>query len=78
MTSLDQNARSGQGDSRLAFSIMFFAIALLCLLLGWAEGVRHGTTFMHIPENRLALISAAVLGALGFLFLIWSRLGRRS
>ena len=35
----------------LAFSIMFFSGALLCFLLGWADGVRHDKTFLHIPET---------------------------
>lgn len=52
---------------------MFFAVAVLCLLLGWANGVRHDTTYLHIPETGSWLIATAVLGGLGLLFLLWSR-----
>ena len=62
----------------LAFSIMFFAVAVLCLLLGWAEGVRQDTTFLHIPQNGGWLIATGILAALGFFLLIWSRGARRS
>jgi hypothetical protein len=62
----------------LAFSIMFFAGALLCFLLGWADGVRHGKTFLHIPQTGSFLVVAAILAALGIVFLVWSRSAKRS
>jgi hypothetical protein len=61
----------------LAFSIMFFAGALLCFLLGWADGVRRDKTFLHIPETASFLVAAAILAALGIVFLLWSRSGKR-
>ena len=61
----------------LAFSIMFFAGALLCFLLSWADGVRHGKTFLHIPETASFLVATAILGALGVAFLVWSRPPKR-
>jgi hypothetical protein len=65
-------------DSALAFSIIFFAVALLCFLLGLADGVRHDRTYLHIPETGSWLVAAAILGALGLLFFLWSRVLRRS
>ena len=62
----------------LAFSIMFFAGALLCFLLGWADGVRHDRTYLHIPETGSWLVAAAILGALGVIFFVWSRATTRS
>ena len=61
----------------LAFSIMFFAGALLCFLLGWADGVRHGKTFLHIPETGSFLVATAVSAALGIVFLARARASRR-
>jgi hypothetical protein len=61
----------------LAFSIMFFSGALLCFLLGWADGVRHGKTFLHIPETDSFLVATAAFAALGILFLVRSRASRR-
>lgn len=77
MTPTEPTARDNRGDSPLAFSIMFFAVALLCLLLGWAEGVRKDTRFLHIPESGGWLIATAILAALGIFFLVWSRSARR-
>ena len=51
MTSPDPTPRQARGESMLAFSIMFFSGALLCFLLGWADGVRHDKTYLHIPET---------------------------
>jgi hypothetical protein len=62
----------------LAFSIMFFGGALLCFLLGWADGVRRDKTFLHIPESGSFLVAAAILAALGIVFLVWSRSAKRS
>ncbi len=62
----------------LAFSIMFFCLALLCLMLGWADGVRHDRSYLHIPETGSWLVATAILAALGVLLLVWSRVGKRS
>ena len=56
---------------------MFFAVGLLCLMLGWADGVRHGRTYLHVPETGGWLIATALLVALGFVFMVWSRSARR-
>jgi hypothetical protein len=61
-----------------AFSIMFFAIALLCFLLGWADGVRHDKSYLHIPQTGSFLVATAVLVAVGVVFLISARGSRRS
>lgn len=68
---------SSKRDSFLAFSIMFFSVALLCLLLGWAEGVRKDTTYLHIPQSGGWLIATGILAVCGFLLLIWSRATKR-
>ena len=62
----------------LAFSIMFFAVALLCFLLGWADGVRHDKAFLHIPETGGFLVATAILAAVGVAFLVRSRAIRRN
>ena len=62
----------------LAFSIMFFSGALLAFLLGWADGVRHDRTYLHIPETGSWLVAAAILGGLGAIFFVWSRRAKRS
>ena len=61
----------------LAFSIMFFSGALLCFLLGWADGVRHGRTYLHIPETGSWLVATAILIALGVAFFVRSRATKR-
>ena len=61
----------------LAFSIMFFAGALLCFLLGWADGVRRDKTFLHIPETGSFLVATVVFVALGIVFLARSRASHR-
>ena len=61
----------------LAFSIMFFSGALLCFLLGWADGVRHGKTLLHIPQTGSFLVVTAVFAALGIVFLARSRATKR-
>jgi hypothetical protein len=78
MTPSDPTPRSTRGESMLAFSIMFFCGALLCFLLGWADGVRHDKTYLHIPETGGWLVATAVLAAVGVAFLVWSRAGKRS
>jgi amino acid transporter len=78
MTPSDPSTRERRADSALAVSIMFFGVTLLCLLLGWAEGVRRGTRYLHIPETGGWLVAAAVLGAIGAVFLVWSRGAKRS
>jgi hypothetical protein len=62
----------------LAFSIMFFSVALLCLMLGWADGVRHDKAYLHIPETGSWLVATAILAGLGVILLLWSRMARRS
>ena len=57
---------------------MFFAVALLCFLLGWADGVRHDKTYLHIPETGGWLVATAILGTLGLIFFAWSRARKRS
>ena len=57
---------------------MFFAVALLCLLLGWADGVRHGAAYLHVPETGGWLVAAAIFGAIGAIFLVWSRGTKRA
>lgn len=60
----------------LAFSIMFFSVALLCFMLGWADGVRHGRAYLHFPVDGW-LVATGVLALLGVAFLGWSRAGKR-
>ena len=55
---------------------MFFAVALLCFLLGWANGVRHDTRYLHIPETGSWLVATTVLGVIGALLLVISRARR--
>jgi len=78
MTSPDPTPRQSRGESMLAFSIMFFSGALLCFLLGWADGVRHGRTYLHIPETGGWLVATAILIALGVAFFVRSRATKRS
>lgn len=78
MTPKDPTLAKSRSESMLAFSVMFFALALLCLLLGWADGVRHDKTYLHIPETGSFLVATAILAVLGVLFLVWSRRGKRS
>ena len=61
----------------LAFSIMFFSGALLCFLLGWADGVRHGKAFLHIPQTGSFLVATAGFAVLGIVFLARSRPTKR-
>ncbi|MEO8043842.1 MAG: hypothetical protein ABI674_02960 [Spartobacteria bacterium] len=78
MTPSDSTPRQTRGESLLAFSIMFFSVALLCFMLGWADGVRHGSAYLHFPRMDGWLIATASLSGLGVLFLVWSRAGKRS
>lgn len=77
MTPSNPTPRQSRDEPALAFSIIFFALGLLCFLLGWADGVRHGRTYLHIPETGGWLVATAILGALGLLFLLWSRSVKR-
>ena len=61
----------------IAFSIKFFSGALLCFLLGWADGVRHDRAYLHIPETGSWLVATAILAALGVTFFVWSRATKR-
>jgi len=47
-------------------------------MLGWADGVRHDRTVLHIPESGGWLIATGILVALALVFLVWSRSGKRS
>ena len=78
MPSSDLTPRTSRSETVLACSIIFFSLALLSFLLGWADGVRHGRTYLHIPETGGWLVVAAILGALGVIFLVWSRAKKRS
>jgi hypothetical protein len=69
--------RPARGDSAVAFSIIFFSVALLCLLLGWADGVRHDRSYLHIPETGSWLVATAILAGLGVALLLWSKVGKR-
>jgi len=77
MPSTDPTLRQSRNESMLAFSIMFFSGALLCFLLGWADGVRHDRTYLHIPETGGWLVATAILVLLGVAFLVWSRAPKR-
>lgn len=77
MTPTDPSHPVQRGDNTRAIGIMFFAVALLCLLLGWAQGVRKDTAFLHIPESGAWLVATVILAAFGVLFLFWSRALRR-
>lgn len=76
MTSTNPTPEKSEGDSRLAISIMFFAIAWLFFMLGWADGVRHDRTYLHIPQNGGWLVATVVMLAIGIAFLVWSRSAR--
>lgn len=78
MTPYDPTPRQTKGESMLAFAIMFFSVALLCLMLGWADGVRHNRSYLHIPETGSWLVATAILAALGVILLVWSRVAKRS
>jgi hypothetical protein len=56
---------------------MFFAIGFLCLMLGWADGVRKDTTYLHIPESGGWLVATGILFLIGLLLLVWSRAAKR-
>jgi hypothetical protein len=69
--------RQSRSDSFIAFSIMFFSSALLCFMLGWADGVRHDRHYLHIPETGGWLTASAIFVLLGIACLVWSRRGTR-
>ena len=73
MSHADPTTSGDRRDALLACGIIFFALTLLCLLLGGAEGVRQGTRYLHIPETGICLVIAAILGCIGAFFLLWSR-----
>jgi hypothetical protein len=77
MTPSDPTPRQSRNESMFAFSIMFFSGALLCFLLGWADGVRHDKTFLHVPQTGSFLVAAAIFAALGIVFLARARATRR-
>jgi len=73
MNPSDPTPRQSRRESTVACSIIFFAVALLCFLLGWADGVRHDRAYLHIPETGGWLVATAILGGLGVLCLLLSR-----
>ncbi len=77
MISSDPTPRPARGQSALAFAIMFFAVALLTFMLGWADGVRHGRGMLHFPNSGGWLLTTAILAGLGVLLLVWSRSAKR-
>jgi uncharacterized membrane protein YsdA (DUF1294 family) len=77
MNPSDPTPRQSRRESAVAFSIIFFAVALLCFLLGWADGVRHDRTYLHIPETAGWLVATAILGGLGVICFLWSRGAKR-
>ena len=78
MTPSDPTQRQSRRESAVAVSIMLFALAFLCLLLGGADGVRHDRAYLHIPATGDWLVAAAVLGGLGVFCFVWSRGLKRS
>lgn len=62
----------------LAFSIMFFSVALLCLMLGWADGIRHNRAYLHLPASGAWMVATAILAGLGVVLLVLSRAGKKS
>jgi hypothetical protein len=78
MNPSDPTPRQTRGESALAFSIILFFLALLCFLLGWADGVRHDRTYLHIPETGSWLVATVILAGLGIVCLVWAKNPRRS
>ena len=78
MTPSDPTPRQSRRESALAFSVILFALALLCFLLGWADGVRHDRTYLHVPETGSWLVATAILAGLGVTLLLWSKMAKRS
>jgi len=78
MNPSDPTPRQSRRESATAFSIISFALALLCFLLGWADGVRHDRTYLHIPETGGWLVATAIFAGIGVAFFIWSRGAKRS
>jgi hypothetical protein len=77
MTPAKPTSRRPSSESALAFGIIFVAVALLCFLLGLADGVRHDRTYLHIPETGSWLVAAAIFATIGMTFFVWSRATRR-
>jgi hypothetical protein len=78
MTPTDPHAPPTRAESALACSVILFSLALLAFMLGWAQGVRKDTTYLHIPENGSWLIATAILAGLALICLLFSRMGKRS
>ena len=78
MSNSDPTPTPAKGDSRLAVSIMFFAVAVLFFMLGWADGVRHGRSYLHVPPIGGWLVATIITLGLGVAFLVWARSARRS
>jgi hypothetical protein len=69
-------ARAARRESTLAGSVIFACAALLCLLLGWAQGVRHDTRYLHVPESAGWVLAAAVFAGIALLCLAFARANR--
>jgi hypothetical protein len=78
MNPSDPTPRQTRGESALAFSIILFFLALLCFLLGLADGVRHDRTYLHIPQTGSWLVATAILAGPGLILFLWSRGMKRS
>jgi hypothetical protein len=78
MSNSDPTPAPAKGDSRLALSIMFFSVAVLFFMLGWADGVRHDRSYMHIPETGGWMVAGIIMVGVGIGFLLWSRSAKRS
>ncbi len=47
-------------------------------MLGWADGVRHDRSYMHIPETGGWMVAGIIMVGVGIGFLLWSRSAKRS
>jgi hypothetical protein len=77
MTPSDPTPRLSRAESMFAFSIMSFAVALLCFMLGWAYGVHRGRALLHFPTSVGWLLTTAILTGLGVILMVWSRGAKR-
>ena len=78
MTLSNQTPRPSRGENVLACSVIFFSLALLCFLLGWAEGVHHGRAYLRMPQTGGWPVAAAILGGMGVICFLGSRGTKRS
>ncbi|HEY1771286.1 MAG TPA: hypothetical protein VGG02_13625 [Chthoniobacterales bacterium] len=73
MKSSNPEARAARREFTLAGSVVCFCGALLCFMLGWAQGVRHDTRYLHIPQNAGWVLAAAIFAGIGLLCLAFAR-----